>query len=501
MSPRVARSLLIPGVALLSLAVVVGVSFWGYSYDDAFITYRYADNLATGKGLTYNPGENVLGTTAPGYAVALAALSRLTRPLGLWVPQWGTLLSLAALVVAGLLPALWRARPAPERLAVSLLFGSLALTSQWNVELLGAETLPIMVLVSAAAVVALAFHRPVAGGLLVAIAMLFRLDAGLAAASIGVVWWWKRKRFPAAFAVAGLAPVVPGLIWLQGRFGSFLPNSLAGKQAEYAVAAMPYTLAEWSWLRRTLPLVACLLLLALAFAGMLALRRRAPWTHPIALALGLWLVSHEGFYRLVRVPFAPWYHVYLLNGLFFLAAYGALAAAEAARVHLLPERLASRWEGRAAAVLGAGLLLTPILFSSFRYLESHWRQPPDPRYAVYAEVGEFLARIPGDGRVAMVEIGVVGYFSRKPILDLGGLVSPPAIAARKHGRLPALIEELRPCYLVDTPHFRSEYPVLERPGLAEQYRTIATFEDERPDRGRIRVLERVPAMGGKGKRR
>ncbi|MCP4661895.1 MAG: hypothetical protein GY856_41355 [bacterium] len=492
MPPRVAPSLLIPGAALLSLAVVVGFSFWGYSYDDAFITYRYADNLAAGQGLTYNPDERVLGTTAPGYAAALGTVSRLTRPLGLYVPQWGTLLSLAALVLAGLLPAWWRARPVGERLALSLLFGSLALTSQWNVELLGAETLPVLGLVSAAAVLALASERPAAGGLLVAIAMLFRLDAGLAAASIGVVLWWKRKRFPVAFAVAGLAPLVLGLVWLQGRFGSFLPNSMAGKQAEYGVDAIHYTLSEWSWLRRTLPLVACITLLGLAVAGVFALRRRAPWTHPIALALGLWLLSHELFYRLVRVPFAPWYHVYLLNGLLFLAAYGALAAAESARVHLFSERLSARLRGRVLAVLGAALLLSPVFLSSLRYLESHWRQPPDPRYSIYAEVGEFLARIPGDGRVATVEIGVVGYFSRKPILDLVGLVSPEALQAKMHGRLPELVEEVMPRYIIDAPHFRSAYPVLERPGVAHQYQTIATFEDPRSGRGKIRLLERSP---------
>ena len=33
--------------------------------DDAYITYRYARNLATGRGFVYNPGEAVMGTTAP----------------------------------------------------------------------------------------------------------------------------------------------------------------------------------------------------------------------------------------------------------------------------------------------------------------------------------------------------------------------------------------------------------------------------------------------------
>ena len=45
--------------------------------DDAYITYRYARNIATGVGFVYNAGERVLGTTTPAYAVLMALLSRL----------------------------------------------------------------------------------------------------------------------------------------------------------------------------------------------------------------------------------------------------------------------------------------------------------------------------------------------------------------------------------------------------------------------------------------
>ena len=67
---------------LAGLAVFVARGAWGYSHDDAFITYRYAENLARGHGLVYNPGEAVLGTSAPGYAAVLGGLSLLTREAG-----------------------------------------------------------------------------------------------------------------------------------------------------------------------------------------------------------------------------------------------------------------------------------------------------------------------------------------------------------------------------------------------------------------------------------
>ncbi|MFQ5921958.1 MAG: hypothetical protein ACE5M4_03875, partial [Anaerolineales bacterium] len=42
--------------------------------DDAYITFRYARNLLDGHGLVYNPGEAVLGTTTPLFALLLSAL-------------------------------------------------------------------------------------------------------------------------------------------------------------------------------------------------------------------------------------------------------------------------------------------------------------------------------------------------------------------------------------------------------------------------------------------
>jgi len=45
--------------------------------DDAFITYRYAHNFSEGYGLVYNLGENVLGTTTPGYALFIGTIAML----------------------------------------------------------------------------------------------------------------------------------------------------------------------------------------------------------------------------------------------------------------------------------------------------------------------------------------------------------------------------------------------------------------------------------------
>ena len=50
-------------LVLVTVAVGLGMSFGVCTQDDAFISFRYAENLAQGHGLVYNVGERVEGFT------------------------------------------------------------------------------------------------------------------------------------------------------------------------------------------------------------------------------------------------------------------------------------------------------------------------------------------------------------------------------------------------------------------------------------------------------
>ncbi len=66
------------GVLVVALIFSVQVLPGPRSFDDAYITFRYARNLADGAGFVYNPGQPVMGTSTPLYTLWLAMLSRLT---------------------------------------------------------------------------------------------------------------------------------------------------------------------------------------------------------------------------------------------------------------------------------------------------------------------------------------------------------------------------------------------------------------------------------------
>lgn len=58
--------------ALLGLAAYHAWQFRFVSIDDAYITYRYAENIAMGLGFTYNPGERIEGTSTFLFTIILA---------------------------------------------------------------------------------------------------------------------------------------------------------------------------------------------------------------------------------------------------------------------------------------------------------------------------------------------------------------------------------------------------------------------------------------------
>ena len=64
-------------VILLLLAGAAAFHFSNACTDDAFITFRYAENFARGKGLVFNPGERVEGYSNFLFAVLLALLAKL----------------------------------------------------------------------------------------------------------------------------------------------------------------------------------------------------------------------------------------------------------------------------------------------------------------------------------------------------------------------------------------------------------------------------------------
>jgi len=69
-----ARRWLVGAALLAGVAVAVGLSYGACSQDDAFISFRYAQNLVDGNGLVFNPGERVEGYTNLSWTLLMAGV-------------------------------------------------------------------------------------------------------------------------------------------------------------------------------------------------------------------------------------------------------------------------------------------------------------------------------------------------------------------------------------------------------------------------------------------
>ncbi len=233
-------------VPVLILAVAVAAALllharaWEFVCDDAYISFRYAKNLAEHGALEYNLGERVEGYTNFLWVIVLAlgtAVGVAPEALAPWLTQLGALAGVAAVVwlVRGLRGAsAWSV----VDLAPALLLAALPEYVVWahgGLETSCAAALALWAMAAAAN------GRWRAAGLLTALAGLTRIDAALPIGvfvgtwAIGHVLRGTRERLPGwreGLVAGALAagPLVGHALWRLAYYGEWLPNTWAVKR-------------------------------------------------------------------------------------------------------------------------------------------------------------------------------------------------------------------------------------------------------------------------------
>lgn len=432
-SPAVGRAsrATLGAVYLIVVTAALVLAFSHRAYDDPFITYRYARNLAGGLGLVYNPGEPTLSTTTPLFALVLAALA-LT---GVDLPWAAVLVSGLSLAVGGLLlHDLARTWGAPAAGWAAL---ALYPTFPLLVSTLGSETpLYLALCLGAFALYARRSYLPAA--LAAAAAALARPDGLLVGGLLGahfLICRRGREPLPWAAAIAFGLPLAAWAAFAWGTYGSPLPVTLGAKQRQGLLTATTSFLTGFS------PLASGYAgRLHYAVAGVLAMigAARAIFLDRGWLLLLAWPLAYFAAYAWLNVPNYFWYYAPLVPG--FVAAAGLGAS--------LPGRLvASVWEGRRSrrrqaegagnhaggsgpllAGLLAGLLtiaiVLPLMIAQIGDL-NRLRRQPDPRAAVYRAAGEWLREnTPPTATVGTLEVGIIGFYAPNPMVDFAGLIQP-----------------------------------------------------------------------------
>ncbi len=226
---------------VLALLIFLIPFYWVLKpVDDAYITARYAEQLAAGNGIVFNENENVEGCTAFGMMIFLALVRVLGgQDLVLFAQIAGVVAWGLVCVIALSLMKKKRAEPAVDSKSAEI-FGVVFLASCFSALVWaysGMET-PV---VAALWIGAVAVHfkeedkgaLPIVSGLLTVMAGLMRPDGILIAVPIAlsVLLPLDKKRFTRAAIYSAVVLLLFGgyWAWRWSHFGYLLPNTFYAK--------------------------------------------------------------------------------------------------------------------------------------------------------------------------------------------------------------------------------------------------------------------------------
>ena len=452
----------VQAIYLLLTTIVIFTAFSHWSYDDPFITYRYAANLQHGLGFVYNPGERVLSTTTPLFTLILALLGNLWHNL----PRLANLLGAFSLALGGLL--LWDLARTWQMPLVGWSGLLLYPTFPLLVSTLGSET-PLYLAFCLGTFAFYARRRYPLAAICVALSSLTRPD-GILIAFILVVHYFLcvRRPFPWLAMALFLGLTIPWFVFAWTYFGSPLPSTLAVKQHQGTMAISQSFALGFLTILRGYVRWPYLLEAGLSVAGLYFMSRYArQW----ALFL-IWTVLYFLAYSALGVSRYFWYYAPLVPGLIMLIGLGFSSIKAVISSH------------RTAFFYITMLTLFLSLVAAQADDLGQLRQRPDKRLVIYPVVGKWLREnTPLSASVGTLEVGLIGYYSQRRMIDFAGLIQPQVsnqftIHATYEDAALWAVEHYRPDYLV---LHENSFPRLEQEYAARHCIRIKHFSGKAYD--------------------
>jgi hypothetical protein len=406
-----------------------------YELDDALIYFRYIRNCLAGHGLVYNIGERFNALTSPLHTYVSLVVCGVTGSIR------APMIVLAAVSTVAFAWGLFVLYKPHETHGPFVAFGAaLIAVSRYFYSVYGMETALFLGL---CVVCLLLYERRRMFGLGIAAALLVltRGEGVLLIAVLGVVHVLHRRPLPPLRVfVAPVLMLAGNALFDLAYYGSPLPHTLAAKiqQGRSGLWGGRWVFFDFGYQIEYFasnPLLVAVSL-ALAILGAYRLGRR----DLNVIVLGF-LATLTVFYVALNVPNYHWYYApYYAFG----SMYVGLGLAE---IYDLAATL------RVADRIHAGHVATFVLGAAILGLHAHATQmhpvTEDPRQDVYPRIGRWLStNTPSGASVAMVEVGIIGYYSERRVVDILGLVSPGNAQSLGDRRLDAWLTRDDPDFIL-----------------------------------------------------
>jgi hypothetical protein len=475
------------GLIFLLVFGFLATLYYGVGYDDAYITFRYARNLAEGYGFCYNPGTPSMGTTTPFFTLLLAGLAS----LGADIPAAGSLLTCLSLLLLAVV--CYRTLCLEGRPLAGIAAGLSVLVNFRLAKTIGGEPVLLCLLIFAAAYLSEARDRTVPAALLLALAALTRGEGLLAAPVLLAFYVHRRRRIPWAAALVYVSVFGAWLLYSWWTVGALAPSTMSAKMAQGRSGLFHGFWPQfWIWAGRTerINWLWALLLVPAAAGLRRFLRSGGSAAGRVIRAYLLWMLLYLLGYTVLGVAGYHWYSVPVIVGLLFLAAAGLPLGEGRGTV-----------PGRRGKVTAA---VTLALLAAFLAVEGRvvWRSAgvEDIYNTTYPLVAERLNKLAGpDESVAYLEIGFLGYLYKGRTLDLLGLTGDIDHDQIARGNLMWGLMKMRPDWYLDMEKFgfMTNF-VVDEPWFRETYRMVETVVHPAHRQAEVRIYRRntsVPMPG------
>ncbi len=452
-----------------------------YLNDDSFITLTYSKNIARGNGFVFNHPPATLGTTTPLFAIVVAGLALIFPQADIPVIAvfFTAFCWLSISWIFFFFRKEWRLGNWQVCIIALVLIGS-----GWIMSL-GMEAYLFVLLLILCVSLFLREHYWLTGftaGLLFLTRGEGILLLGVFSIAILIQHMMDRKTTSAdllrkilKISISFWLPVSFWFIYAYCTFGSFLPNTLAAKQAQgqsslwnpflrrLVVEWMPL----WGKSLEILPLINLWWITVLiGFADALLWNRR--W-----LILVGWMVFYISGYAFLGVSAYWWYQLPILFILNLLFGLGIIRFVETLVRYIKPRSFS----------LPISISFTLLLILAFAKptMNLFLTYQGDSRGESYLALCRwFHENTDSSESVAFIEIGYLGYYTDNRIIDLAGLVLPDIVPYIAKGDFSYGFWRYQPDYYVYLPDFDWALAGIRAdPRFDLQYQPVATLPGPR----------------------
>jgi len=496
------KSIFLFGLFLTGIFVLTFLAWSPHIIDDAYITFRFSERIAEGKGITYNDGIRVQGSSTPLWMLLLSFFALIGIPLSFISAALGALFTWLSFGI------LARISHVVFENAWSGLLASLFATGFFLFIIIAASGMetPLYILVTFALLWCVVDEKWKWIGLLSGILLWIRYDGAITVFLV-YLFLLHHQGFKKTFiqGLITLAVYLPWLIFAQIYFGTFIPQTVQTKLLiHYTTWHDLFFIHIKYWFQYTPIWFIWIPMFVIGLFKITNMEKKY-WILPA------WCIFYAGVFLIRRTPVFNfiWYLIPVFPIFFLISIHGIITV-----LKFMSEKFNIEKQKK-LLLISTFVLLGIIQFIHAQLYHQQFGPQVMQRERAYTLASEGLREhgLQAGDSVLTGEVGAIGYeLMEARIIDGYGLVSPEVFEIRKadkqryeaEGKTPEdypegspqatmdMVEQLEPDFILIQDRYLYIRELYEEGKLDENYQRITGYPfDELGNNIELIVMKRI----------